>query len=625
MPDLLERLRAELSDRYRIEREIGSGGMAHVLLAHDLKHRRKVALKVLRPDLGSAVGADRFLREIEIAAQLSHPHIVPLYDSGSADGLLYYVMPFVEGESLRQRLARETKLPVSEALRLATEVAGALAYAHSHGVMHRDIKPENVLLTAGHALVADFGIARAIAVAGGEQLTHTGVAVGTVRYMSPEQALGDSSIDGRSDVYSLGCVLYEMITGETPFTGPSAQAVVKRLLTEAAPMLTAERDGVPAEVQDLLTRALAKEREERFTTEEFAAALASATTSVTSAHIAKAPPGSRLRGFSRRTRIAVGAAIAIVGAALGFAALQSRGRAASSVPNRVAVLPFAMHGGPQLAYLREGIVDLLSRDLEGVEDLQSVDAGTVMSALRGSNTDAIDAARGRALVTKMGAGSFVLGSVTSSGPRMRIQAALHGVQPTDTSPINASVEGDTSRLLELVDRLAADLLVKRRPSAAYRLTQTAALTTRSLPALKAFLNAEQLLRGRALDSAIAGYQRAIAEDSSFALAYYRLAVAAGWQERHALSSDAVMHALRVGGRLTERDRRLMTAYAVFRAGDADDAERQYRAVLEDFPDDLEAEFQLGDLMFQYNPLRGRPRVEARPMLDRVLAYDPGFL
>jgi tetratricopeptide (TPR) repeat protein len=626
LPDLLERLRAELSDRYRIEREIGSGGMAHVLLAHDLKHRRKVALKVLRPDLGSAVGADRFLREIEIAAQLSHPHIVPLYDSGTADGLLYYVMPFVEGESLRDRLTRETKIPVSEALGIATQVAGALAYAHSHGVMHRDIKPENVLLTAGHALVADFGIARAIAVAGGEQLTHTGVAVGTVRYMSPEQALGDSSIDGRSDVYSLGCVLYEMITGDTPFTGASAQAVVKRLLTEPAPALTVEHDRVPVEVQDLLTRSLAKQREERFTTaEEFAAALSSATTSATSAHIAKSPPRSRAMGLSRRTSIAIGAAIVIVGTALGFAAWRSRAGAASSVPNRVAVLPFAMHGGPQLAYLREGIVDLLSRNLEGVEDLQSVDAGTVMSALRGSNTDVIDAARGRALVTKMGAGSFVLGSVTSSGPRMRIQAALHGVQPTDTSPINASVEGDTSQLLELVDRLAADLLVKRRPGAAYRLTQTAALTTHSLPALKAFLNAEQLLRGRALDSAIAGYQRAIAEDSSFALAYYRLAVAAGWQERHALSSDAVMHALRVGGRLTERDRRLMTAYAVFRAGDADDAERQYRAVLEDFPDDLEAEFQLGDLLFQYNPLRGRPRVEARPMLDRVLAYDPGFL
>jgi predicted Zn-dependent protease len=208
---------------------------------------------------------------------------------------------------------------------------------------------------------------------------------------------------------------------------------------------------------------------------------------------------------------------------------------------------------------------------------------------------------------------------------MRIQAALHSAQADDASGIVASVEGDTNQLLQLVDRLAADLLVKRRPGAAYRLTQTAALTTHSLPALKAFLNAEQQLRGRALDSAIAGYQRAIAEDSSFALAYYRLAVAAGWQERHALSSDAVTRGLRVRGRLTERDRRLMTAYAAFRAGEVDDAEQQYRAALEDFPDDLEAEFQLGDVLFQYNPLRGRPRLEARPMLDRVLAHDPGFL
>jgi eukaryotic-like serine/threonine-protein kinase len=626
--DLLQRLRAQLSDRYEIEREIGSGGMAHVLLAQDLKHRRKVALKVLRPDLGSAVGADRFLREIEIAAQLSHPHIVPLHDSGNADGLLYYVMPFVEGESLRDRLRREKTVPIEEALGIAAEVAGALAYAHSHGVLHRDIKPENILLTVGHAVVADFGIARAISVAGGEQLTNTGVAVGTIRYMSPEQAVGDPDIDGRTDVYSLGCVLYEMVTGETPFTGPSAQAVVARLLTEPAPTLTAERDGASEEVRDLLTRALAKEREDRFATaEQFAAAISSATASVTSAHGAKTQTQPRARGLSRRTIIAIGAAVVIVGVALGWAATRARSRGAPSLSNRIAVLPFAVHGGSQLLYLREGIVDLLSRNLEGVEDLQSVDAGTVMSALRGNtrDPDALDAATGRALVTKMGAGAFVLGSVTSSGSRMRIQAALHGAQGDDASGIVASVEGDTNQLLELVDRLAADLLVKRRPGAAYRLTQTAALTTHSLPALKAFLNAEQQLRGRALDSAIAGYQRAIAEDSSFALAYYRLAVAAGWQERHALSSDAVTRGLRVRGRLTERDRRLMTAYAAFRAGDADDAERQYRAALEDFPDDLEAEFQLGDVLFQYNPLRGRPRLEARPMLDRVLAHDPGFL
>ena len=601
--------------------------MAHVLLAQDLKHRRKVALKVLRPDLGSAVGADRFLREIEFAAQLSHPHIVPLHDSGEADGLLYYVMPFLEGESLRDRLRREKRVPIEEALDIAAEVAGALAYAHSHGVLHRDIKPENILLTAGHAVVADFGIARAISVAGGEQLTLTGVAVGTIRYMSPEQAVGDPNIDGRSDLYSLGCVLYEMVTGETPFTGPSAQAIIARLLTQAAPALTAERDEAPEEVQHLLARALAREREDRFATaEQFAAAISSATTSVTAAHIGTQTP-PRARGLSRRTILAIGAAVMIVVVALGWAATQSRTSGAPSLSNRIAVLPFAVHGGSQLLYLREGIVDLLSRNLEGVEDLQSVDAGTVMSALRGNTRDPgiLDAATGRALVKKMGAGAFVLGSVTSSGSRMRIQAALHSAQADDASGIAASVEGDTTQLLELVDRLAADLLVKRRPGAAYRLTQIAALTTHSLPALKAFLNAEQQLRGRALDSAIAGYQRAIAEDSSFALAYYRLAVAAGWQERHALSSDAVTRGLRVGGRLTERDRRLMTAYAAFRAGDADAAERQYRAALEDFPDDLEAEFQLGDVLFQYNPLRGRPRLEARPMLDQVLAHDPGFL
>jgi tetratricopeptide (TPR) repeat protein len=625
LSDLVQQLRAEVSDRYVIEREIGSGGMAHVLLAHDVRHGRKVALKVLRPDLGSAVAADRFLREIQIAAQLSHPHIVPLHDSGEAAGMLYYVMPFVEGESLRDRLNRTKTLPVEEALGIAKEVADALAFAHAHGVMHRDIKPENILLTAGHAVVADFGIARAIAVAGGDRLTHTGMVVGTMRYMSPEQALGDSDVDGRSDVYSLGCVLFEMISGDPPFTGVSAQAIMARILTEPAPTLTAQRAGVSDDVERVVARAIAKNREERFSTaEELVSALGSASISLTAARIAAAPVRGRV--FRKTGMAAAGAALVGV-AALGWWALSARRTGGSSTHSRVAVLPFTLHGGAHLTYLREGIVDLLSRNLEGVEDLQSVDAGTVMSAIRrnSSSSNALDAASARALVRQMGANSFVLGSVTSSGPRMRIQATLHSANGGDAAPVGASVEGDTSRLLELVDRLAGDLLVQRRPGAAYRLTRTAALTTHSLPALKAFLNAEQRLRGRALDSAIAGYQRAIAEDSTFALAYYRLAVAAGWQERHALSTDAVTRGLRVGGRLTERDRRLMTAYSAFRSGAADEAERLYRAILEDFPDDLEAEFQLGDVLFQYNPLRGRPRLEARAMLDRVLAHDPGFL
>jgi hypothetical protein len=218
----------------------------------------------------------------------------------------------------------------------------------------------------------------------------------------------------------------------------------------------------------------------------------------------------------------------------------------------------------------------------------------------------------------------VLGAVNPAGSRVRIQAALHRAGD-DAPAARASVEGDSTELFALVDRLAAQLLVNRDAGAAQRLSRTAAITTHSLPALKAFLNAEQQLRGRAMDSAIAGYQRAVAEDSTFALAYYRLAVAAGWAERHAISNQAMERGVALANRLNERDRRLITAYAAYRHGAADDAERQYRAVLESYPDDLEAEFQLGDLLFQYNPLRGRPRLEARPMLDKVLALDPGFL
>jgi len=209
-------LRTALADGYTVDRELGHGGMAVVFLAQDLKHHRPVALKVLRPEVAAALGAERFLREVRFVAQLHHPHILPLYDSGEAAGLLYYVMPYVEGETLRDRLKRETQLPLEDALAITREVADALTYAHGHDVVHRDIKPENILLESGHALVADFGVARAITAAGGEQLTDTGIAVGTPSYMSPEQASGESRLDGRSDTYSLGCVLYEMLTGEPP-------------------------------------------------------------------------------------------------------------------------------------------------------------------------------------------------------------------------------------------------------------------------------------------------------------------------------------------------------------------------------------------------------------------------
>ncbi|HEX3236535.1 MAG TPA: protein kinase [Gemmatimonadales bacterium] len=317
-------LSTALSDRYRIERELGAGGMATVYLAEDLRHDRKVAIKVLKPELSAVIGAARFLREIKTIATLQHPHILGLIDSGEVSGTAYYVMPFVEGESLRERLNRERQLPINDAVRLATEVAGALDYAHRHGVIHRDIKPENILLHDGSALVADFGIALAVSSAGGSsRMTETGMSLGTPHYMSPEQAMGEREITARSDIYALGCVLYEMLTGEPPFEGATAQAIVARVLTESPRPLRPQRKSVPPQVEAAVLTALEKLPADRFeSAKAFAEALGdpayAGTTSMQTrvmSSSAAARPGGRLRQWP-----VVAAAIAVVAAVAGLAA-----------------------------------------------------------------------------------------------------------------------------------------------------------------------------------------------------------------------------------------------------------------------------------------------------------------
>src|SRR3989454_2828907 len=283
MADHSERMRASLAGRYTIERELGRGGMATVYLARDLKHDRLVAVKVLRPELAAALGAERFLGEIRLTAQLQHPHILTLIDSGEADGFLYYVMPYVEGESLRQHLEREAQLPLDEALRITRVIASALDFAHARGIIHRDIKPENVMLHQGEPMVADFGIALAVSAAGQERLTGTGISLGTPAYMSPEQASGERKLDGRSDQYSLACVLYEMLAGEPPYTGPTAQAIIAKRLTEPIPHLGTVRRVSPA-VEAAVTKALAKTPADRFATVgAFVAALTAGSTRATHA------------------------------------------------------------------------------------------------------------------------------------------------------------------------------------------------------------------------------------------------------------------------------------------------------------------------------------------------------
>jgi eukaryotic-like serine/threonine-protein kinase len=308
----LSRLDVALADRYRIEREIGAGGMATVYLAHDLRHDRDVAIKVLHEDLGATLGPERFLAEIKTTAKLQHPHILPLLDSGEAEGLLFYVMPFVAGETLRQRLTRDTQLPISEAIRIAREVADAVGAAHAHGIIHRDIKPENILLQGGHALVADFGIALAVQQAAGQRMTQTGLSLGTPQYMSPEQAMGERVIDARSDIYAIGAVTYEMLTGDPPFTGSSVQAIVAKVLSAEPERPTLVRKTIPLHVERALLTALAKLPADRF---ESAADFAAALAGDSAASLSRDGPSEQLK-FSKRPPFALagwGAAAALAG------------------------------------------------------------------------------------------------------------------------------------------------------------------------------------------------------------------------------------------------------------------------------------------------------------------------
>ncbi len=365
----LSSIQAALADRYSVERELGVGGMAVVYLAEDPKHNRLVAVKVLQPEVAAAFGAERFLREVEISAKLQHPHILGLIDSGEADGYLYYVMPYVEGESLRDLIARKKQLAFEEAVQIAREVADGLAYAHSYGVIHRDIKPENILLSGGHAVIADFGIARAAMDAGGEQLTQTGVVLGTPWYMSPEQAAGDPGIDGRGDIYALGCVLYEMVTGAPPFTGPTPQAVLARHSVDAAPSIRTVRQSLPVVLEIAIEKALAKVPADRFETAAlFAEALASrdVLTQTTPAMRTSAPSTARRWPWYRLSYVAV----VLLALAAGYLAFRGwRTGVVSGERIRLVVLPFQNFSTPDEEYFADGITEEITGKLSAVSQL----------------------------------------------------------------------------------------------------------------------------------------------------------------------------------------------------------------------------------------------------------------
>ena len=578
-----QRLEAGLAGRYTIERELGQGGMAVVFLAHDLRHDRKVALKMLRPEISAEIGADRFLREIKLAAGLTHPHILPVYDSGEADGLLFYVMPNMEGRSVRERLDRERQLPLEDALKITREVASALDYAHRHHVVHRDIKPENILLHEGAAMVADFGIGKALS--GGGSLTQTGMAVGTPAYMSPEQAGGDSEVDGRSDLYSLGCVLYEMLAGEPPFTGPTAQAVIAKRFVSPIPKVRVTRD-VPEAVDDVVTRALARTPVDRFPT---AAELAEA-----------------LRQISREG---------------GTSAQRTPPDAQRSAPAQksIAVLPLAnMSADPENEYFSDGMTEEIINALSKVPGMQ-VASRTSSFAFKGKEADV------REIGEKLGVASVLEGSVRKVGARIRITAQL------------VSVENGYHLWAETYDRQLEDVFavqdeISRAIVEALKLrlggdTGQLVVPTKNLEAYNLYLKGRFFFNKfteQGLRKGLEFFQHALLQDPGYARAYAGIAdcwcnLADDW----VVPDDAYPRAKSAAERALQHDSEL--AEAITSIGkvlcwyewDFAGAERQLRRAVVLNPNYAEAHFVFGSTLPAVGLLG-----EAVEELRKALTLDP---
>jgi serine/threonine-protein kinase len=621
LPNLLPRLQAHLADRYRLERELGRGGMATVYLARDLKHDRPVALKVLRPELAASLGAERFLLEIRVTARLQHAHILPLLDSGVLEtgpgrSLPFYVMPYVEGESLRDRLRRETQLPLDEAVRIAAEVGGALGYAHGQGVVHRDVKPENILLSGDQAIVADFGIARAASLARGERLTETGLALGTPHYMSPEQVAGDREVDARADVYALGCVLYEMLAGEPPFTGPTAQAVAARALTEAAPLIRRSRPTAPEAIERIIDRALAKLPADRFPTgAEFGAALSRA---------AAAPsPTLPASNVSRRRRWGIALGALVLGAAA-VALLRFRppsGIIASA--SSIAVLPFTPSStDTALSRLGRDLVFTLSAELDGLGGIRVVDAHSVLAHIRPDELAAEDLP---ALARRFGAGSLVQGSLVRVGPGVRLDLALIAADSGAAPLARATVTAPPDSVAVLTDSAARALLVQiwSRGSPPTP-SLDGALRTRSVPALRAFLQGEGEITGGQWEAAALSYQRAMEADPTFWLAYARHVYARHWSLLE--PGDSVVELLRRSrAELPERER-LSTEAIILEGQDsiARSLERA-RAAGERYPDSWFGWLIDGDELLHYGPVLGHTLDESRAAFERAIALNPRLI
>ena len=554
MTDLTDELNAALADRYRLERELGRGGMAVVFLAEDLRHHRQVALKVLRPGLAREIGTERFLREIELAAGLNHPHILPLHDSGAAGGFLFYVMPYVEGESLRGRLTREEQLPLDDALQIAREVADALSFAHSRDVVHRDIKPENILLQSGHAVVADFGIARAITEAGGGTLTGTGMALGTPAYMSPEQAAGSRDLDGRSDLYSLGCVLYEMLAGQPPFTGPPESLVYQHLSVKPRPVADV-RPAVPEGLERAIHRALAKTPADRFST---AAQFAEALVAPTDVLVSKAPtrPAHR-RLMPVAVAIAAGLALALVVWRFGPSLL--RGRPAD--PAKKSWILVAEFDGPaEDSSVVTATRELVTAALDQSEIVATVPDDQIRVALENAGkptSTRVDATLARELAYRGGVRAVVEGRVTRLGRRYSVALRLVDADSARVLFAVSDVARDEDDLIPTVGRIAGKLraeLGERRSAIEATWELGEGVETPSFEAFRRGLRAGELVSIGEARAAITVARSALALDPDYAGAWVAIGFAFSNLNEPDSALEAFAQAHARPGRLSERDR-----------------------------------------------------------------------
>ncbi len=616
MPEFQDRLTAALEGRYRVEQELGAGGMAIVYLAHDIRNNRKVALKVLRPELAAVLGVDRFTREIDVTANLQHAHILPLFESGEADGFVYYVMPFVEGESLREKLAREGPLPIDDVVRLLGQVADALHYAHSRGVLHRDIKPDNIMIAGRQATVMDFGVSRAVTEATEESaLTTAGMAIGTPAYMAPEQAAADPNIDHRADIYALGIMGYELLTGATPFEGRAPHQVLAAHMTEDPGPVSGKRADTPEVLGDVIMRSLAKDPNARWSSAEDV--VDQLESSVAAPPSAASPMPNALAG-----RI-IPLAVVAAAAAIAIAVLAPFGEPAADVsPTSLVIFPFAVQGTTDSTSLDgEGWMRLLSASLDGAGDLRVVDPHAVVASVAERGVQAVAPVAGASLAEEFGAGLHVIGDVVRAGSQVRVGAALyrHG----EPDPIGrASVDGDPEAIVTIVDSVAATLLASSA-LAGSRINQVAVRTSASLPAIKSWLLGESYFRRGLYPEAVGAFRAAVATDSQFALAHYRLSIAAEYTNPGPDVVEAAADAaVRLIDRLSARDSLLLVALLMTRAGDDSSAAAVFQSVTSQWPQDLEASFQLGEIDFHFGPFRGRPLSAARNAFERVVALDP---